>query len=409
ANSLKAFNGGVTVYAGLSSDELISNTNSLDDRLAYTNSFLSTSTVPLFFWSGAYPIIYKANACIEGITKSKSIGENTKNQLIGEAKFVRSFLYFNLVNLFGDVPLVFTTDFEANALLPRTPVSTVLQKIATDLEEARDLLPAEYVTPGRVRVNKFSATALLAKIYLYQKDWSNAKLAASQVIDKNDTYQLETDLNNVFLPTSREAILQLLPVSPTYNTAEGFLFVATSSTATPKYIVSDYLLNAFEANDSRKISGNWLMLNTTSGGQDYYYPYKYKLGRDGSSSPSEYYTVLRLADQYLIRAEANAQLNSLQDAEDDLNVIRTRAGLSDTTITDQDGLLNAVLKERQVELFCEWGNRWYDLKRTDKVNEVMSVVTPLKGGVWNNNLQLYPVPQTQIETNPFLIQNPGYQ
>ena len=92
----------------------------------------------------------------------------------------------------------------------------------------------------------------------------------------------------------------------------------------------------------------------------------------------------------------------------DLNVIRQRAGLTNTTATGQQAILNAILHERQVEFFTEWGHRWFDLKRTGNVNAVMSVVTPQKGGIWNANWALYPIPISEITLNPNLKQNPGY-
>jgi hypothetical protein len=118
--------------------------------------------------------------------------------------------------------------------------------------------------------------------------------------------------------------------------------------------------------------------------------------------------MLRLAEQYLIRAEARGQQNNISGAQADLNVIRNRAGLPNTTAATQSDLLSAILHERQVELFTELGQRLLDLKRTNNVDNVMRVVTPLKGGTWNSNWQLYPVPVSDIQKNPALVQNSGY-
>ena len=115
--------------------------------------------------------------------------------------------------------------------------------------------------------------------------------------------------------------------------------------------------------------------------------------------------VLRLADIYLIRAEAAARLGNTAEALDDLNLVRARAGLGASTASVQDDVVNAILHERQVELFTEWGNRWFDLKRTGTVDAVMA---PLKPG-WQPTAALYPVPQTQLNVNGALKQNPGYQ
>jgi hypothetical protein len=122
--------------------------------------------------------------------------------------------------------------------------------------------------------------------------------------------------------------------------------------------------------------------------------------------------VLRLGEQYLIRAEARAQQGKVTgagSAEEDLDAIRTRAGLSPTTASTQAQMLDAILQERRVELFAEWGHRWLDLKRTNTIDQVMSVVAPSKGGVWESYKALYPIPFNELLLNPKLKpQNPGY-
>jgi hypothetical protein len=118
--------------------------------------------------------------------------------------------------------------------------------------------------------------------------------------------------------------------------------------------------------------------------------------------------ILRLSEQYLIRAEARTRLNKISEAKADLNTIRTRAGLANTTANDENSLLTSILNERQVELFTEWGHRWLDLKRTNKVDVVMSVITPQKGGTWSSNWAWYPLPLYDIQQNSKLVQNSGY-
>ncbi len=118
--------------------------------------------------------------------------------------------------------------------------------------------------------------------------------------------------------------------------------------------------------------------------------------------------VLRLAEQYLIRAEARAETGDLTGALDDLNVIRSRAGLANSTASTQEEILAAILHERQTELFTEWGHRWLDLKRTGNVDDVMPTVAAEKGGSWETTDQFYPVPLSEIDRNPNLTQTPGY-
>jgi hypothetical protein len=388
------FNGEITVYTGLSSDELYTTNTSSSDVQFYQNALNSNSNSQLL-WNGAYTVIYQANACIEGLTSSTGLGE---------CKLVRAMNYFHLVNLFGAVPLVVTTDYKSSGSLPQTAVASVYAQIIADLSDAEGLMSADYITSGKARPNKYAATALLAKVYLYLQQWANAETKASQVINSG-IYSLNGNLNDVFLAGSDEAIWQLQPTDPGYETPEGTTFIPYSSSTAPMYVISNFLLNAFESGDLRK--RNWLNSVTVSG-MTYYYPFKYKLGNDYNSSPLENYMLSRLGEQYLIRAEARAQQNNPSDAISDLNVIRNRAGLPNVTNNNQTAVLNAIMHERQVELFCELGNRWYDLKRTGTANTVMPAICTVKGGVWSTNWQLYPVPYSELQRNPFLVQNTGY-
>ncbi|HET7119593.1 MAG TPA: RagB/SusD family nutrient uptake outer membrane protein [Hanamia sp.] len=400
AVSLNISSGGLTLYPGLSSDELYPTNNNIDENDFYNNEIaVNNSLNSSSLWGNGFSILYNANACLEGLAQS-NISDVVKNQLIGEAKFSRAFLLFNLRNLYGPIPLVTSTDYHKNQILPRSPLDSVYAQIINDLEDARNLLSANYPTAGRFRPNRFTASSLLAKVYLYQKNWTAADKKATEIIDAG-IYSLETDLNNVFLTGCNETIWELSSVIPGFETWEGYFFVPVSSNVIPSYIITDSLLNAFENGDERR--QKWLNKNTING-NDYYYPYKYKLGYDGLSVPLEGYVVFRLSEQYLIRAEARAQEGNLSGAISDLNLIRNRAGLQNTTATDPTSVLSAIQHERQVELFCEWGNRWFDLKRTGKANEVLSLIKP----DWQAKDTLYPIPQTELNSNPFLTQNPGY-
>ena len=122
--------------------------------------------------------------------------------------------------------------------------------------------------------------------------------------------------------------------------------------------------------------------------------------------------VLRLAEQYLIRAEAevNGAGNGLGGAISDINAIRNRAGLPATTASTPAQVMAAIMQERRIEFFAEWGHRWLDLKRTGRVDSVMTIATPLKnaGTKWQSFQQLYPIPANERAFDPNLTQNPGY-
>jgi hypothetical protein len=422
-DSQLAFGGGlcgVTLFSGLSSDELIlyAGITDGDPLFYYKNSLKSNINAGTYFWTYIYPKIYTINSAIQGISKSNTLTPAVKNQLLGEAYFLRAFCYFYLTNLYGDVPFVESTDFNVTFKEPRLQKDQIYQKIIEDLNTAKSLLRDKYIkgdaftsyntgSEERVRPNKATATAMLARTYLYINDWTKAEAAATEIIDNKITYDT-VPLNNVFIKNSKETIWALQPVdvAPNANTGEGRLFILPSSGPEFDYPVylNDNLIQSFEVGDQRLV--NWVASmqvdNTT-----YNYPFKYKIG-SSSIGTNEYVMVLRLGEQYLIRAEARAQLGNIVGSSDDLNIIRQRAGLANITANSQNALLNAIAHERQVELFAEWGHRWLDLKRTNNIDAVMSVVTPQKGGTWDSRWALYPIPLSEIQRGPNLTQNPGY-
>jgi len=413
-----------SILGALSSDELslysgVSNTST---TIAYYKNSLSSSTTAggagFELWNSIYrPYIFICNSAIEGLNNSNSLTPIVKQCLLGEAKFLRAFFYFYLINLYGDVALSTTTDYKINASLARSPKSEVYKQIIEDLKEAQDQLGDNYVegniiktTSARTRPNKWAATALLARVYLYTGDYTNAEQQASLLIDNKNVYAL-TSLDNVFLKDSKEAIWQLQPVISGHNTEDALILVIPQngpSTAYP-FFISNMLLASFESNDQRRYNRHWIdSVNIgASPTTTYFFPYKYKKATV-NTEVTEYLTVLRLGEQYLIRAEARAKQNNFLGAQEDLNTIRSRAGLSALTINSQSEMLKSIYHERQVELFTEWGHRWLDLKRTGLIDPVMQVVCPKKGGVWNTNWQLYPLFIGDIEKDPNLVQNMGY-
>jgi hypothetical protein len=410
-------NGYVTILGGMSADELFYYgagdayiTTFTPNQLLQTNSY--TSTV----WTSGYKIIYNANSVIEGIaaSESTSLTDSARNQLTAEAKFVRAFCYFYLTNLFGDVPLVKTVDFNKTRYMARTPVSEVYDQIVDDLKDAQELLSADYSISGtaeeRILPTKWAATALLARVYLFRGEYANAAEQASAVISNTSLFSLATDPLNVFLIKSKEAIWQMKQGTTDAgfknSTIEGFTFIPTL-TGVFRYCLTPALLNTFETGDRRRT----VWVNATPGTPVNYYPWKYKLGQGTfSNNPStEYYMMLRLAEMYLIRAEAAANgAGALTAAIDDLNVIRKRASLPALPATlTQEQVITAVARERQVELFAEWGHRWLDLKRTNKAHDVLSAMSSKQP--WAGDYQLlYPIPPTEIQINPRLEQNPEY-
>jgi starch-binding outer membrane protein, SusD/RagB family len=419
----------LSVYPGLSADELTPNsiTGSSIEVVSYYRNALNSSVTRTFnYWTVCYRLIFEANAAIEGLTKSNKITPAVKKQLLAESKFIRAFCYFYLVNLYGKAALVTGTSYKINQQLDRRPEEEIYDLIVKDLLDAQadlssDFLDGNVLRPSdpeeRVRPTKWAATALLARTYLYLKKYDLAEIESTKVIEQNERFKL-VPLNDIFLKNSLEAIWQIQPVNNGQNTQDGRFFVISSAgliNARPVHL-SENLLDQFEQGDARR---NAWIGSITVAGQTYSYPYKYKVFAFFSPDITEYTMVLRLAEQYLIRAECRIKQNNVEDGIADINTVRTRARAeASTTIPDplpnldnnlaDEEALNAVYHERRVELFTEWGQRWFDLKRTGLVNDVMSMVTQEKGGTWKPEWAFYPLGSDEILRAPNLGQTPGY-
>ena len=411
---------------GLMSDELTSYSNNALQLGYFTNSLAALNNPGP--WANAYNYIYQANAIIEGLqNNSGNVYPAIEQQLIGESEFLRAFWFFYLTSLYGDIPLVTSTAYNSNGVMARTSKTLVYQQIVADLADAQNLLNANFVdgtdttiTTERVRPTKAAATALLARVYLYIQKYDSAEAEATNVIN-NTLFSLCTKLSGtagaVFLKNSTEAIWQLsTPVPSNWNTSDGEFFILKSAPSTTgtnnSAAISSQLINTFEPGDLRK--SQWIG-RYTAPGVSYSFPYKYQsygVAVTASGVATEYVMVLRLAEQYLIRAEARAQQGNIAGAQADLNVIRIRAGLAPYAgASDKTSLLNAILHERQVELFSEWGHRWFDLIRTGAVDSVMggsNGVCKAKGGSWISNWEVMPIPQNDRTNDPNLTQNSGY-
>lgn len=408
ANAENTFSTGwATLAGGLSSDELVTTQSSTHYGRFSQNSLDVNVQQAHTIWTSAYKIIFDANAVIEGLdaATSKQLTDSVKSHIKGEALAIRAFCYFNLVNFYGDLPIVLTPDFNATNRLSRSPVSKVYEQIIADLVVARSLLSDNFAVGKneRVRITKWFAEGLLARAYLYTTDYQNAIIAATNVIGQNNLFIVEGDMANVFLTTSKEAIFQLKPVTTNRvlnrATPESALFNSFLQTI----FMSNSIMNAFEQGDLRRTI--WLAERTAGN----FIPNKYKVSVTDPTQ-KEYYMVMRLAELYLIRAEAKIQLSSANKsaAIDDLNVIRERAQLKklEYTLTPED-VIAAVEQERRMELFAEWGHRWFDLKRNGKAVEVLSQMPHKQPWVGDFQL-LYPISEHEININKNLDQNPEY-
>lgn len=365
----------------------------------YTNNILPSNSIISLFWNNTYNQIYAANAVLEGVRASATLSAKEKAQLEGEALFVRGLLHFYLLQVFGGIPYLTSTDYKVNSTASRIADHEIYANVITDLKASEKLLIPSYPNTERVRPNAFTVKALMSRVYLYQNDWTNAVKFSTEVIDHNSLYVFENNPDKVFLKNSTETIWQFMPSLAGKNTDEGTLFYIASG---PPQLValSQLLINSFAANDVRKL--RWTTPVSNSSGT-WYYASKYKENKATAAS-KEYSIVLRLTEQYLIRAEARAQLENHGGAKEDLNRIRKRAGLTDITATSKEEILEAIAEERRKELFTEYGHRFFDLKRSGKLDSALSV----KPG-WKTTDRLLPIPESEFLVNPNLgFQNPGY-
>lgn len=398
---LTGYPSGVSNQLGLYTDELqyygLSGTGQAN---FYNNALLATNSEISVLWTSSYNQIYAANAVLEGVLKSTALPLTDKQQLTGEALFVRALIHFYLMNTYGPIPYITGTDYKKNGTVSRMSETFVYSQIKKDLEQAVDLLPRDYSGSERVRPNKGAANAFLARVCLYMGLWEEASNNASAVLNQTDLYIWPLSMDLMFEKESSSTIWQLMPASVGANTYEGNNFIFTQGPP-PSVAITEDLVNAFTDNDLRK--SNWLKA-VTDGTRKWYHAFKYKK-KSNTGSSVEYSIVLRMAEQYLIRAEARAQVGDLIGAKEDLNKTRNLAGLGNTSAITAPQIIDAVLLERRLEFFTEYGHRFFDLKRTGKLDQVLS----LTKSQWQTTDRLLPLPESELLLNSNLNpQNAGY-
>jgi starch-binding outer membrane protein, SusD/RagB family len=352
----------------------------------------------LGIWQNAYTGINRANNVLDAIPSVGALSATQRTLARGEALFVRALHYSILARTFGDVPLVTTPSrgVGPEALVSRTPRADVYAAIQADLEEAATLLPT---SRAHGRGTRAAANALLARIYLEDGKYALARDRATAVI-ADPAYSLlpsfealvGTEPRVSFFATknSAESIFEL-QYSANHSNSQAFWFFTAPLGGRWGYAPSTALLNAFEEGDERRD----VSIRVDGAGRRYVNKY-FRIANGDDNV-----IVLRLAEMYLIRAEANARLGAAADVvRADIDVIRNRAGLADlpTTVTSEADLLSAILHERRVELAFE-GHRFWDLRRMGRAQQVLGLTA---------DRLVYPIPQAERDVNPNLEQNPGY-
>ncbi|TDQ08653.1 RagB/SusD family nutrient uptake outer membrane protein [Pedobacter metabolipauper] len=392
-----------------------------------------TSEIVESIWKDHYVGIRRANTILSRINDA-GISQNSKNRITAESQFLRALYYFNLVRVFGNVPLVTKSiqTIEESYTYGRTDVKTVYNQIIEDLLNAAPALPLT-VKGEEGRATQGAANALLGKVYLTLHDYQNAKTSLEKVISSKQ-YDILPDYSSLWnadAKNHKESIFEVqFKTNLTASTGSQFterytpyLFpnLPYSSTAGGYNIPREDLINAYEATDLRKnasLKENYTKKDgTVVRGLEGRYTYKFHDMPVKGGGADDNWPVLRYADVLLMYAESLNEISFTTDGEafKQLNAIRKRAGLPEKTFSNANPLLainsqeefrTAIEKERRVEFAFE-GHRWFDLLRTGKAIAILG--PKIKTGLVAEQL-LLPIPLSQIDVNPDNIkQNPGYQ
>ncbi|WP_421828669.1 RagB/SusD family nutrient uptake outer membrane protein [Larkinella sp.] len=377
------------------------------------------------FYTAVYQLINRANRVIDkvpGITMDTKL----RDQIVGEAKFLRALAYFDLVRAFGDVPLVTTVSNDVvNVKIPRDPVDKIYQQITQDLLDAEKVVPVKYTVVSEIgRATSGAVKSILAKVYLTRKDWTNAAAKAKEVIDSK-AYTLFPDYKNIFLPENKNgpehifsvqfscvqqiygsAFAKNFSIHFTYPTDLGGGSYQATDAHEASYLPGDYRKQVTIIRE-KKLANGTVVQSRTGAFADKYWDWT----PCGNSQARNNFMVIRYADVLLMYAEALNELNGpTADAFAAINQVRARArnGVATAVPRDLAGLTkeqfrDVVLQERSWEL-CFEGHRRWDLLRTGKYLDVIR-----KSGIQAEEKHLlYPIPQNEIDVNPALVQNPGY-
>jgi hypothetical protein len=399
-------------------------------------NFVTTTDNPgvLDLFRGPSPGILRCNVVLQKVPEM-NIDENLKNQIIGEAHFLRGLYYFILVRYFGDVPLITEPQEPGDDLRPlRTDIALVYELILEDLATAKSLLPekASYSSNNLGRATKGSAAGLLAKVNLTLGNWDQVVVLANEVASLG--YQLNNNYGDNFNAMNENSVESLFEIQYVSDAGENFWSNENQSSWLSTFTgprSSDMVaggwgwnqptqefINSYEENDLRKDVTVFYDGCPAFAGIDYdpafsstgYNLRKFLVTKDIAAtydnSPLNF-PVLRYADVLLMKAEALNNLNQTSEAETPLNEVRERAGIPTVSGLSQAEFKEIVLHERRMELAFE-GQYWFDLIRVDNGQTGLNTLHSIGRLNASEKHLLFPIPLKEIESNPNLTQNPGY-
>jgi hypothetical protein len=352
------------------------------------NTILADNFMVEGMWNAHYDVLNRVNYLLGKLPEIDGLSPSERDDMVGQLYFLRALCHFNLVRLFGAIPIKTspTNNLEGDLNPPRQDENDVYEQIFKDLTAAEDrIINADpgFATKGAVQ-------ALLAKAYLTAGMYDEAVNYASKVINSMQ-YELEPVFADLYNQTISPEAIFLLLYSETDGNRLAEYFFPTSLGGRYEIAPSPDLTEAFVEQDSIRYQG--------SISSDENYCIKYP----NLATRSNNVYVLRLADIYLARAEAEAgRSGDILSIQQDINVIRNRAGLDDTEASTHEELMLAIEEERRREMAFE-GHRWFDLIRTGRALLLLETIT-------SPNQLLMPIPtsEIQVNTNPGMYQNPGY-
>ena len=410
--------------AEVASDEAITGGDGSRPGITEMDAYTYTPRTEEFntFWALQYAGITRCNLVLDNIGKI-DMSESNRNRITGEALFLRGYYYFLLTQVFGDVPLFTSIAPPDQVKIPKTPVAQVRAQIIADCDRAAELLPAQQTAKNIGRATKGAAYALAAKTYLYEKNWDKVLEYVSKVKglgiyalmpDYGDNFRKYTQNNAESVWEIQHANLELgvgnfLNQWWASKKYEGYGFAE----------VTEAFVLSFEPDDPRR------KFTVAMNNEDYfgvvyknsfsstkYGVRKYLQAKDSVTQKADgdiNYTPIRYAEVLLWEAEALTELNRVAEAQAPLEQVRARAraqaadpatALPPITTTDQQTMRTAVRHERQVELGFEL-HRFFDLVRWGVAAQVLP-------GFMEGKNEVFPLPQTEIDLNPALVQNNGY-
>jgi hypothetical protein len=346
-------------------------------------------------WKAIYKTINSANHVIAKVpgVSDPQLTTAQRDAIVGEAYFIRALCYFDLARTWGGVQLVLTPTSKVDDKkgISRSTLAQTYAQVLSDLNVAENLLPE---TTNRIRATKKTVWALKARLYLYQQEWTLAEFNATKLISDVANYPLVAPFNSWWTNNaigSRESIFETSYSAVQRNPHRNSWQPSVDNKGGIRSWFPDDEFVAL-INDP-VIGGNRNKLVVKASNGQWYGDLYY---RSAQTDPSY---ILRIAEQYLIRAEARAQLEDLSGALSDLDAVRTRAGLTGSTATTKDEILLAIENERRFEFAYE-PHRWFDLVRTGRADEAINLTDP--------NKYVLPIPIGQMIVDPLLTPNQGY-